>query len=73
VGAAIASSLAYTAGGIAIAIIFSRALDSPLAELVPQRAELSLYRRTISTRLRRSSPAAEAAARERPLDGGEIG
>jgi O-antigen/teichoic acid export membrane protein len=73
VGAAIASSLAYTAGGIAIAIIFSRALDSPLSELVPQRAELSLYRRAISTRLRRSSPAAEAATQERPLDGGEIG
>lgn len=72
-GAAIASSLAYTAGGIAIAIIFSRALDTPFAELVPKRAELSLYRRTIAARLRRSSPAAETATRSDPLDGGEIG
>jgi O-antigen/teichoic acid export membrane protein len=72
-GAAVASSLAYTAGGVAIAVIFCRALDTPLAELVPRRGEFSLYRRTIATRLRRSRVAADAAARSGPVDDGEIG
>ena len=71
-GAAIASTLAYTAGGLAIAVIFSRALGSPVSHLVPRAGEVSLYRRTLSTRLRRSRPAQEAAPVE-PPDGGELG
>jgi len=71
-GAAIASSLAYTAGGLAIVIIFSRALGSPVRDLVPRRGEVSLYRRTVSTRLRRARSVEEAEKAE-PLDGGEFG
>jgi O-antigen/teichoic acid export membrane protein len=71
-GAAVASTLAYTAGGLAIAIIFSRALGSPVRDLVPRRGEVSLYRRAVSTRLRRPRSVEEAAKSE-PLDGGELG
>jgi O-antigen/teichoic acid export membrane protein len=39
-GAAIASTLAYSAGGIALAIIFSRALGQSPRELVPKGNEL---------------------------------
>jgi O-antigen/teichoic acid export membrane protein len=45
-GAAIASSVAYTAGGIAVALIFSRALASRVSELAPRGTELIwLWRR----------------------------
>jgi O-antigen/teichoic acid export membrane protein len=71
-GAAIASSLAYTAGGVAIALMFSRALESPVRDLAPRRGELSLYRRAVSSRLRRPR-AVEEAAKTEPLDGGELG
>jgi O-antigen/teichoic acid export membrane protein len=71
-GAAIASSLAYTAGGLAIVIIFSRALASPVVDLLPRGGELSLYWRAVSTRLRRRRSVEEAAKTE-PLDGGELG
>ena len=39
-GAAVASTAAYTAGGIAIAVVFVRALERRPAELVPRPAEL---------------------------------
>lgn len=39
-GAAIASTIAYTAGGIAIALVFARALGRRPAELVPRGNEL---------------------------------
>ena len=71
-GAAIASSLAYTAGGLAIVLIFSRALASPVADLLPRRGELRLYWRTVSGRLRRPRSVEEAAKTE-PLDGGRLG
>jgi O-antigen/teichoic acid export membrane protein len=71
-GAAIASTLAYSAGGLAIVIIFSRALGSPIRDLVPRRGDLSLYWRTVSRRLRRRPPVREAPPAE-PLDGGELG
>ena len=71
-GAAVASTLAYTAGGLAIALIFSRALDSPVRDLVPRRGEVSLYWRTVFTRLRRPRSVEEAAKTE-PLDSGELG
>jgi O-antigen/teichoic acid export membrane protein len=42
-GAAIASSVAYTVGGIAIAVIFARTLGGGLGELVPRRGDLLLF------------------------------
>jgi Na+-driven multidrug efflux pump len=45
-GAAVASSVAYTVGGIAVAVIFSRALASRVSELAPRGTELVwLWRR----------------------------
>jgi O-antigen/teichoic acid export membrane protein len=45
-GAAIASAVAYTVGGIAVALIFSRALASRVSELAPRGTELVwLWRR----------------------------
>lgn len=38
-GAAAASTIAYTAGGVAVAIIFSRALGTSLRDLIPRRAD----------------------------------
>ena len=42
-GAAIASTIAYTAGGIAVALIFARALGGSLADLVPRGRELPTF------------------------------
>lgn len=42
-GAAIASTIAYTAGGIAVAVIFARALGGSLADLVPRGRELPTF------------------------------
>jgi O-antigen/teichoic acid export membrane protein len=42
-GAAIASTIAYTAGGIAVAFIFARALGASLADLVPRGRELPTF------------------------------
>jgi O-antigen/teichoic acid export membrane protein len=39
-GAAIASTAAYTAGGIAAVVLFLRALDVPPAEIIPQSDDL---------------------------------
>jgi Na+-driven multidrug efflux pump len=39
-GAAIASSVAYTFGGILVALIFTRALKGRLGDLVPRGSEL---------------------------------
>jgi O-antigen/teichoic acid export membrane protein len=39
-GAAIASSAAYTAGGIAVAVIFIRTLDGRASDLVPRRRDI---------------------------------
>jgi O-antigen/teichoic acid export membrane protein len=45
-GAAIASAAAYSAGGVAVAAIFSRALGGRVAELIPRGSELvALWRR----------------------------
>jgi O-antigen/teichoic acid export membrane protein len=41
IGAATASAIAYTAGGVAAALILCRALDSRLAHLLPRLGELS--------------------------------
>jgi O-antigen/teichoic acid export membrane protein len=47
VGAAIASTLAYTAGGVAVALIFARSLDTPLRELLPRRNDLRRFYATL--------------------------
>jgi Na+-driven multidrug efflux pump len=39
-GAAIASTAAYTAGGIAIALVFARALGRSAGELIPRGREM---------------------------------
>ena len=50
-GAAVASTIAYLAGGLAVAVIFSRALATPLADLIPRLSDL----RRVSLRLRSSA------------------
>jgi O-antigen/teichoic acid export membrane protein len=54
-GAAIASTVSYTAGGLAAALIFSRALGSPVGELRPRPRDLTGVREL----LRRRTPATE--------------
>jgi O-antigen/teichoic acid export membrane protein len=45
-GAAIASTVSYSAGGVAVAIIFTRVLSGRLVDLVPRGSELGwLWRR----------------------------
>src|SRR5207245_4415625 len=45
VGASVASTLAYSAGGIAVVAIFARALGVPARELLPRpRQALALWR-----------------------------
>ena len=39
-GAAVASSIAYTLGGVLVALIFTRALNGRLSDLVPRGSEL---------------------------------
>jgi O-antigen/teichoic acid export membrane protein len=51
VGAAIASSAAYTIGGIAAALIFIRALSGRLADLLPRGTELVWLWRQVRSRL----------------------
>jgi O-antigen/teichoic acid export membrane protein len=50
-GAAVASTLAYLAGGLAVALIFVRALDLRLAELAPRISDLG----RLSLRVRSST------------------
>jgi len=47
IGAAIASTLAYSAGGVAVAVIFARTLGTPLRALVPTTDEVVLQWRTL--------------------------
>jgi O-antigen/teichoic acid export membrane protein len=49
-GAAIASTVAYSAGGAAVALLFARALGYPARELVPRPSDLSV----LVARLRRA-------------------
>ncbi len=53
-GAAVASSVAYTFGGVLVALIFTRALKGRLRDLAPRRADL--------TRVWRRARAADASA-----------
>ena len=52
-GAAIASSVAYTVGGIAVAVIFARTLGGGVAALVPRRSDLRQLWRGLRALLKR--------------------
>jgi Na+-driven multidrug efflux pump len=51
-GAAIASSVAYTLGGVLVALIFTRTLKGRLGDLVPRGSELVWVWRRARSRLR---------------------
>jgi O-antigen/teichoic acid export membrane protein len=57
VGAAIASAVSYTLGGLAVAIIFGRALGATAGELLPRPSDLTALGRTVRARLRPARPA----------------
>ncbi len=61
-GAAIASAFAYTVGGVAVAVIFTRALNGRLRDLLPHRRDIGWLRR----RLLRAPPASEPTPQEIP-------
>lgn len=46
-GAAIAATIAYTAGGVAVMVIFVRALAGRLRDLVPRHGDLAVLRRRL--------------------------
>jgi O-antigen/teichoic acid export membrane protein len=52
-GAALASTIAYTAGGIAVAGIFARTLGGRLADFSPRRADVVEFSRRVVSSLRR--------------------
>jgi O-antigen/teichoic acid export membrane protein len=54
IGAAIASTAAYTAGGVAIAVVFARALGLRVGELVPRGNEMGPLVRQVRTRFART-------------------
>lgn len=56
VGAAWASTLAYTLGGIAGALVFTRVLSSRTRELAPRLADVKEFARMLRIVVRRSSP-----------------
>jgi len=57
IGASIASAASYTAGGIAAAVIFGRALGASANELVPRPGDLKFLIRSVSARFRPARPA----------------
>jgi O-antigen/teichoic acid export membrane protein len=65
-GAAIASSAAYTAGGVTVALIFTRACGGRLAELVPAAKDVAALGRSMRRRLARATPEDQPFAAERP-------
>jgi len=56
-GAAIASTIAYTVGGIAVVIIFTRTLGGGFGELVPRRRDLPILWSRLRATFRRKRPA----------------
>jgi O-antigen/teichoic acid export membrane protein len=54
-GAALASTLAYTAGGIAVVVIFCRALGANVRDLMPRGNELLVVGRSVRERFSRAS------------------
>jgi O-antigen/teichoic acid export membrane protein len=57
IGASIASAVSYTAGGIAAAVIFGRALGASANELVPRPGDVRFLARSVAARLRPARPA----------------
>jgi O-antigen/teichoic acid export membrane protein len=80
-GAAIASSVAYTFGGVLVALIFTRALRGRLGDLVPRGSELvwvwlrvsARFRGAATTSPRQISPADRPADRPAPTRTGDRG
>ncbi len=66
-GAAVASSLAYSTGGIFIALISTRALGGRLSNLVPRLRDLNALWRSARGALRRGTAAAAPALVPAPL------
>ena len=58
-GAALASTLSYTAAGIAIAAIFLRTAGGSASDLVPRAGDVAWLVRTVRSRLRAAPAAAE--------------
>jgi O-antigen/teichoic acid export membrane protein len=56
-GAALASTLAYTAAGAAMGFMFLRALEARPSQLVPRLGEVGAFARDVRGRLRRGSAA----------------
>jgi O-antigen/teichoic acid export membrane protein len=56
-GAAIASAVSYTLGGLAVAVIFGRSLGGRAADLVPRPSDLSALYRSVQLRFRPAKPA----------------
>ena len=59
-GAALASTLAYTASGVVVAIIFLRTLDGRAGDLIPRRGDVSWFADKLRHRIKRRTPAASA-------------
>ncbi len=57
-GAAVASSVAYTLGGIVIAVVFARSLGARLPDLIPRPSDLGEIWRTGRVVMRRRRAAA---------------
>jgi len=60
-GAAVASSVAYTAGGVAVALLFRRAFGDRLSNLVPRRGDPAAFWEGARGALRRGAPAEKPA------------
>jgi O-antigen/teichoic acid export membrane protein len=54
-GAALASTLAYTVGGVAVVLIFSRALGAHVRDLVPRGNEIAFVGRMVRRRFSRGA------------------
>jgi O-antigen/teichoic acid export membrane protein len=50
-GAALATTTAWTLGGLAMAYVFSRALDLSMTEMIPRPSDFSWFRRRLAARL----------------------
>jgi O-antigen/teichoic acid export membrane protein len=60
-GAALASTLAYTAAGVVVGAIFVRALERQATEFVPRAGDIRWLMRQLRSRLRRTRAPAEGA------------
>lgn len=65
-GAALASTLAYTASGIVVTIIFLRTLEGRVGELVPRRSDVAWLTEKVRAQLKRRPVAASASGPGEP-------